>query len=294
MMEPEYYVFTGRAGERIPRHITHVLIALALNFVPAWAFYQHPNIQEVVCHDGVEKIEEGAFYHCHRLRRIIMPGVKEVGKGAFKGCGALTYIEWNKLEIVGTSAFSWCVSLSSVVLPSIKIVEINAFTHCRNLINARFGKDLESIRGAFKFCRSLERIALPLKDGLVIDDNTFQLCVKLNHVDLVDSAVLDDIIATLLWEEWKDDMNEEIHSISRILPNTHSGSNSYSDVGGKAHAIRTWIRSLLRKIIQYKAEHRRYLNVAAATLQQALPNDIVHKNVLPFLELPSCTFEGED
>ena len=46
----------------IPRHVTHVLlIAKALKFVRGQAFQRHPNIQEVICHDGVEKIEEYAF-----------------------------------------------------------------------------------------------------------------------------------------------------------------------------------------------------------------------------------------
>jgi hypothetical protein len=63
--------------------------------------------------------------------------------------------------------------------------------------------------------------------------------------------------------------------------------------GGKTEAMQTWIRSVLHKVLQYKAEHRRLLNEAAITLQLALPNDIVFKNVLPFLELPSYTFQGE-
>eukprot|EP00984_Skeletonema_dohrnii_P016066 scaffold7052_cov138-Skeletonema_dohrnii-CCMP3373.AAC.4 len=65
------------------------------------------------------------------------------------------------------------------------------------------------------------------------------------------------------------------------------------DEGGKARAIRTWIRSVIGKIIHYKAEHQRIVGEAATYLQLALPNDIVMKNVLPFLELPSYTFEVE-
>ena len=66
-------------------------------------------------------------------------------------------------------------------------------------------------------------------------------------------------------------------------------------MGGKAEAIRTWIRSVLRKVIHYKAEHQRLLDEEVAnTLQLALPQDIVMNNVLPFLELPSYTFEVGD
>ena len=289
-MAPEYYVFTG---ERIPDHVTHVLIAKALKFVRADAFRQHTNIQEVICHDGVEKIEKFAFYRCPSLRRVVMPGVKEVETNAFYLCRALTHILWGKLERIGEAAFNNCSSLSSIDLPSIKIIERWAFNSCTNLTNAKFGKDLESIRERpFWECTTLERITLPLKDGMITNDNIFRRCKKLDRVDLVEGAILDEIIDALLLEEWKNDMNEEIDSLSYILPNTPAGDAH--GVGGKAREIRAWISRVLRKIIHYKAEHRRYLNVAAATLQPALPNDIVLNKIFPFIELPSFTFEGEN
>ena len=276
----------------IPLGVTHVLIANGLNFVRARAFYEHPNIQEVICHDGVEKIEREAFYNCPSLRWIIMPGVKVVKTDAFTFCSTLTYIECGKLERIGAAAFRGCTSLSSIDLPSIKIVEAGAFSNCTNLINAKFGKDLESIRGrAFHLCPSLERIALPLKDGVMADDESiFQWCKKLKHVDLV--GEVHENAAALLLEHWKNDMNEEIDSINQILPNTSAGG--YRDAGRKTLTIRRWITSVHRKYTYYEAKHRRYLNVSAAKLQPALPNDILFKNVLPFVELPSDTFGGEE
>jgi hypothetical protein len=281
MMQPEYYIFTG---QRIPDHVTHVLIAKALTFVRAYAFEEHPHIEEVICHDGVEKIEQWAFYRCPRLRRVIMPGVKQVGRRAFSHCKALTYVECGNLEIIDGFAFDNCKSLRSIDLPSIKIIESYAFCGCTNLTSVNFGKDLETIRDwAFYGCPSLERISLPLKDGMITDDNIFRRCAELNHVDLIGGV--HETIAALLVEEWKDDLNEEIDEISQILPNTPAGN--IREVGGKTEAILTWITSVRRKYTHYKAEHRRYLNVAAAALQPALPNDIVLKNVLAFLELPS-------
>ena len=292
MVAPEYYIFTGRAGERIPYEATHVLIDKALNFVPANACQYHRNIQELICHDGVEKIEQYAFYDCPNLRRVIMPGVKVLEKWAFKGCGALTYIECGKLERIGERALSGCKSLSSVDLPSIKIVGQHQFAGCVNLTSVKFGKDLESIKyKAFFYCCSLERITTPLKGG-VITNSIFQHCAKLNHVDLVGGV--HETVAALLMEEWRNDMNNEIDAINRILPNIPAGRSAHDADVEKTQAIQTWITSVLRKIIHYKAEHRRKLNEATAILQSALPNDIILKNVLPFLELPSYTFEGEE
>ena len=294
MVAPQYYVFTGRAGgEVIPRHVTHVRIALALKFVRARAFLNHPNIKKVICHDGVVKIEEKAFFKCPRLRRVIMPGVKVIGQMAFEGCKALRFVECGKLERIGYCAFRFCKSLRNVELPSIKIVDGNAFERCKKLTRVNFGKDLKSIGGtAFCNCISLERITIPLKDDIITSDSIFIGCKKLNHVDLVEGE--HETIAALLLEEWKNDMIGEIERINRVLPNTHAGTKRIGDMPGeKAREIRTWIRSVRPKIIHYKAEHRRILNEAAATLENDLPSDIVYKNVLPFLELPLDTFERD-
>ena len=71
-------------------------------------------------------------------------------------------------------------------------------------------------------------------------------------------------VAALLMEGWKRDMKEGIGRISWILPNTPAG-NLY-EAGGKTQAIQRWMSSVLTKYTHCKAEHRRYLNEAVATL----------------------------
>jgi len=291
-----WYIFTGGDDEVIPPDVTRVRIDESLTVIRAHAFYYHRNIEEVVCHDGVKTVEEYAFYSCHSLRRVIMPGVKVVeGRCAFMSCEALTYVECGKLEIIGECAFYGCESLRSINLPSARIVEECAFSWCKALTNIKFGKELESIRvEAFRVCPSLERITIPLKDGIITENNTFQKCENLKHVDLVEGAILHETIAALLLEEWKNDMAREVDAINQSLPTARAGD--FDDMGGKALAIRMWIRAVLGKIIHYRAQHQRLLEEAATTttLQVALPQDIVIKNVLPFLELPSYTFEVGD
>ena len=94
-------------------------------------------------------------------------------------------------------------------------------------------------------------------------------------------------------------MNVEIDSINLILPNADSGRwdyDYYDNTWEKAQTIRRWIRSVLGKIIDYQVEHRRLLEEDIATaLEIAVSNnDIVVNNVVPFLELPSHTFELVD
>jgi hypothetical protein len=287
-----WYTFTGRDGEIIPPDVTRARIDESVTVIPAAAFEGNPSIEELECHFGVKKFEEYAFWNCPSLTRVIMPGVEEVEDEAFCGCEELRYVECGELKIIGNSAFDGCESLKSIDLPSGKIIKGHAFAGCTDLTNIEFGKKLESIRvGAFFLCPSLERITIPLKDGIITENNIFHLCKKLEQIDLVEGA-LHETIAALLLEEWKYDMNDEMLSINQTLPNTPAGDDD--DVGGKAQAVRMWIRAVLRKIIHHKAQHRSYLNEAATILQLALPQYIVIKNVLPFLELPSYTFEVGD
>ncbi len=124
----------------------------------------------------------------------------------------------------------------------------------------KFSNKLERLKErAFRKCTSLERIIIPLKDGVITDDNNiFRGCGKLNQVDLVKGA-LHETIAALQLEEWREDMSEEITSIHQSLPNADAGGEwgGINDitVEEKTQAIRTWIRSLIHKITLYKAEH---------------------------------------
>ena len=283
------YIYRGEADEEVPEDTTHVIVHEDVTVIREHAFYEHLNIIEVICHDKVEKIEYWAFNLCPSLQRVIMPGVIIIGDGVFHECEALTEVECGKLETIGPSAFNCCKSLRSIHLPSAKIVMRNAFYWCEALTDVKFGNKLNRIEElVFCKCRSLERITIPIKNGLIAFDDVFVGCVALKHVDLVEGA-LHDTIAALHLGEWRDDMDEEIDSINQILPTTSAGSWR-TDIGGKAQVIRGWIASVLNNIIHYRAEHQRILNEAATTLELILPTDLVMTKVLPFLKLPSHTF----
>ncbi|KAK1737797.1 hypothetical protein QTG54_011569 [Skeletonema marinoi] len=294
-----WYDYNGEDRRAIPLDVTHVTVDASVTVIPAWAFHDHLNIVEVICDLNVKGVGRGAFNSCTSLRRVIMPGVEVIERGAFVFCKALTDVECGKLEIIRELAFSGCESLRSIDLLSARIVERSAFNDCTGLTEVKFGSKLETIEEmAFCYCTSLARITIPLKDGMMSDDDDdiFYGCDNLKHIDLVEGPI-HETIAALQLEEWRNDMNEEIDSINQILPTTPAGgyyNDEYDDEGEKARVVRTWIRSVIGKIIRYKAQHQRLLDEAATSLQLALPQDIVMKNVLPFLELPSYTFEVAD
>jgi len=293
--------FNYTGAEVIPCHATHITVDQSVTVIPENAFrpYTFNSIIEVICGDEVEKVGGGAFVGCTSLRRVIMPGVEIVEQCAFTDCRVLTDVECGKLERIESEAFINCTSLRSINLPSARVIEGNAFNDCAALTDAKFGSKLDRIEwAAFYDCYALERITIPLKDGMLTADDIFQECENLKQVDLVEGPI-HETIAALQLEEWRNDMNEEIGSINQILPTVDAGGwdddVGESNEGEKAQAIRTWIRSVLRKIILYQAWHQRYLNEEiATTLPPVLPRDIVMNNVLPFLELPSHTFELVD
>ena len=218
------YIYRGEDGERIPADAKKVFVVnVTLLRSRPGTFRWHENIIEVICHEGVEKIGEGTFEICTSLKRLIIPGVKIVDEGEFTWCEALEDVECGKLEILKRGAFGRCKSLRSINLPSARIVEGCAFNTCESLIDVTFSDELESIEDrAFYDCESLERITIPLKDGMFSAHDTFQGCGKLVRVDLVEGEV-HEIIAALQLEDWRNDMNEEIDSINRILPTTYAG-----------------------------------------------------------------------
>eukprot|EP00956_Cyclotella_meneghiniana_P021841 scaffold40426_cov21-Cyclotella_meneghiniana.AAC.1 len=123
------FTYNGAEGEVIPRHVTHVRVANNVTFVRPRAFYRHPNIVEVICHEFVEEIGACAFARCPSLRLVIIRGVKIAERRAFYNCRALTVAMCGKLELIGEGAFSGCKSLRSINLPSVRVVERS----CENL-----------------------------------------------------------------------------------------------------------------------------------------------------------------
>ena len=182
-------------------------------------------------------------------------------------------MECGKLEDIGAGVFAGCKSLRSINLPSARIVEEYAFAGCA-LSDVTFGSKLDRIEErVFSGCTALERITIPLKDGIITSDDAFQGCKKLIQVDLIEGEV-HETIASFESQEWRDDMNREIDSINQLLPNVSGGYYDKEEekwiIGEKAQVIREWIRSVIDKMNHYKAEHQRLLNEASTLLEMAM------------------------
>jgi hypothetical protein len=71
----------------------------------------------------------------------------------------------------------------------------------------------------------------------------FDFCCNLTTFDLIWG--IHNTVSSLLLQRWKDEMNQVVDNINRVLPNTH----------GKTDAIRLWIRSVINRMEHYKAKH---------------------------------------
>ena len=266
MMQPaeddddEIFVYMG-GDQQVPDEVRRARIHKSVKIVRARAFYRRRQLIYVEFHDGVEIIEERAFFNCYLLRGPIrLLGVKVIKEWAFKYTG-LTDVEFgDKLETIEEEAFNRCSLLKSLRIPSVRNIGKLAFASCRELSDAELGEGrlITLQEKPFNYCRTLRRIALPLKSGLIEDG--FHNCPKLTTVDLVGGV--HNTVASLHMESWRNEINDEINQINQVLPNT--------DYWRKTVAIRQWMESTVRLLDHCKAEHHRILKEATTLLELAL------------------------
>ena len=308
--DDDIFVYMG-GNQRVPNGVRRARIHKSVKIVRANAFRDRRQLISVEFHDGVEIIEEGAFYGCDSLRGPIkLMVVKIIKRQAFSCCYHLTDVEFgDELETIEMSAFNSCYSLRKIRMPSVRTVGERAFAWCRQLTDLECTETLEALHtGAFECCFKLERIALPLLKGDMVEGSVFYGCDNLIAVDLVGG--IHQTVASLHMESWRNEMTNEINRINQVLPTTTSGR--------KSAAVQQWMESVINHLDRYKAEHKAILKEATTLLELALwkskldgndgdevaaPErqrqierneirvtsgaDIVIKNILPFLVLKS-------
>jgi hypothetical protein len=257
-------------GGLIPQHlretITHVRVHKSVKIITREAFQYCGRLVWIEMHDGVDAIEEYAFYKCTSLREIKFAGVKVIGAMAFNSCTSLAEVEFgDKLETVGVSAFNRCTSLRNIKLPKVRVIKFAAFANCKQLTDVEFSEDLETMEGSvLAYCRRLRRIAMPLKDDMfdeIGDDfRAFKNCDNLSHVDLVGGV--HKTVSSLLLDSWRNEITHEIVHINQDLPTTPTTE--------KTAAIQQWMETVTRRIEHFKSEHSALLKEFTTLLELAL------------------------
>ena len=86
--------------------ITKVVIEEGVNAVGQMAFYEMPNLTEVVLADSVEEVRNYAFKNSTALTTINLENVARINEGAFYGCSSLTDVNLSTFVAVGEWAFT--------------------------------------------------------------------------------------------------------------------------------------------------------------------------------------------
>jgi hypothetical protein len=258
--DDDIFIYIG-GEQRVPRDVKRVRIAENVDIILAETFRECFQLIEVEGQNKIKKIEQYAFNNCRRLRKVTkMTGVVEIEADAFLRCYALSELDFDKLEIIRDGAFCLCKSLRSINIQSIRRVDGSAFMNCTALTDVVFGEKLERI-GAFALtvCTALRRIAIPLKDNLILDEYAFNHCRNLSRVDTLAGGI-HETISSLHLESWRNEMEQEIDRINQTLPNTPE----------KTTAIQQWITRVFSRMEHYKSEHQTLVKEAMTLLELAL------------------------
>jgi hypothetical protein len=255
-------VFIYRGGDQeVPRDVTHAIVDPSVDNIRRKAFFECRHLVSLEMHDEVKIIERQAIQRCSSLRKIKLLGVRVIESSAFGGCTALEEVEFgDKLETIEDHAFA-TTSLRRIKIPKLRVIEDRAFLDCEQLTEVELSEDLEEIgEDLFAECPRLRRIAIPLKEDLIIRGYVFNWRENLSQIGVIGG--IHNTISSLFLESWKSDMYVEIDSINQVLPNT--------DLENKTKAIKGWIRRALGKMKQYKSAHYALLKGNMTQLELAL------------------------
>jgi hypothetical protein len=252
----DVFVYTG--GEQVvPRDVTHVIVDKSVKIIRREAVDSRDRLVSIEMHDGIEIIEEYAFFHS-LTGSIKLPGVRVVEGWAFAETDLTDVAFGDKLETIGAGAFCDCTSLKSIKMPTVRDIDRHALANCDQLTDVEMPEVERIGDGAFESCTLLRRIAIPLKDGIFDGDNVFHGCDNLVTVDFLGGIY--KTISSLHMESWGNEMREEVDRINRVLPTTYE----------KTVTIQRLIESILERLNHYKTEHKALVKEAMTLLELAL------------------------
>ena len=151
-------------------------------------------VKSVVIAEGVEDIENSAFYGGRSLRAIKIPeGVKKIGRSAFAGCSSLQEVKIPEgVKEIGVEAFADCSSLQKIEIPQgAEYIGVSAFKDCSNLKEAKIPEGVKEI-GSVRYergCSSLEKLGLPgicyevlIPESRGLSQDVFSGCSSLQEI----------------------------------------------------------------------------------------------------------------
>lgn len=103
-----------------PTQVRSILIPSSVKTISTRVCMMLINLETVTLSEGLEKIDEMAFWHCTSLRGIAFPStLKSIGNEAFDDCfGLTTLVIPSGVTEIGDGAFAGCTGLKTVTIPA--------------------------------------------------------------------------------------------------------------------------------------------------------------------------------
>ena len=141
------FIYDGANENEVPDDVTRIRVDPSVTIIPALAFEEHGNLQEVELPEGITTIGRQAFQCCKSLKRINFPSTLQViGYEAFDICEKLEDIILpTGLRKLGKFAFYGCNSLKGINIPPNATMDEGVFLCCEGLACVTFCEGLQTI-----------------------------------------------------------------------------------------------------------------------------------------------------
>ena len=158
---------------------------IGVTSIGKYAFYDCPQLQQVILPDELKEIKDHTFANCTSLDYIELPvNVTTIGEYAFYNCKSLSEIDLPyQVSSVGPYAFADCSTMTSVTIPaSLKTISDHVFYRCLALAEVVIPNSTTSIgESAFQSCNTMKRLVLG--EGVsTISKSAFKGCIALEDV----------------------------------------------------------------------------------------------------------------
>lgn len=144
--------------------------------VASGAFQNIDFLHKIVIENGIEYIDNHAFFESSIEEITIPSSVEFIGESCFEGCKNLRFASLSgNCDIISKRLFYRCSNLKEIIIPyGIKTVSKYAFKGCKSLCDVTLIEGLKKIElWAFHGCPSLCYLSIP--DSVeIIEDNIFE------------------------------------------------------------------------------------------------------------------------
>lgn len=150
--------------------------------LPAYLFGADSALLSVDMKD-IEVINEGAFYHCTRLKTIDLSTVKVFGESAFDNCSALTSLDLPEATFLGDGAFFACQNVEGISIPKVEYIGEQALSSIK--VGSIALPTSLSFVAPTAFYNNEKQTAFVA----VVDDNTVDTAVLNDYAQIINGAL---------------------------------------------------------------------------------------------------------